>query len=244
MQMLRPLLLLSLASVGFGSPQLQDGPVVMLTHYSDAQCPCSARVPWDYKHKFLDNEDFNGLVDFQQFFVGDLTKNPHKCIHGEGECVAQRHFACAQHMATQHKLSYRDSTKWLDFEVCSYGECTDCAAILGPHCPCRTYSNFNDYEHNDVMKNCSAQVGLEWTELHECAINGTGEALMVISAERSNSDNITYGVDGLAPIYVDGVKVHTKEPIPVVCGPVPRETHTKVCQVLETHGLTPPACKA
>ena len=85
MEMLRPLLLLSLACVGFGAPELQDGPVVMLTHYSgashvffctrnfsthkkrtshkrytvhdpDAQCPCSARVPWDYKHKFLDNE--------------------------------------------------------------------------------------------------------------------------------------------------------------------------------------------
>eukprot|EP00035_Acanthoeca_spectabilis_P011142 m.196162 g.196162 ORF g.196162 m.196162 type:complete len:58 (-) comp15247_c0_seq5:3671-3844(-) len=41
-------------------------PAVMITHYSDAQCPCSARVPQDMKETFLDNSDFEGMVDFQQ----------------------------------------------------------------------------------------------------------------------------------------------------------------------------------
>ena len=39
---------------------------------SDAQCPCSARVPQDVKVNFLDNAAFEGLVDFNQYFVGAL----------------------------------------------------------------------------------------------------------------------------------------------------------------------------
>ena len=93
------------------SPALVSG-AVMITHYSDAQCPCSARVPNDVKTNFLDNPDFAGTVDFKQYFVGNLVKNVHKCIHGEAECVAQRHFACAQNMSTVKALSYRDSSKW------------------------------------------------------------------------------------------------------------------------------------
>jgi len=30
------------------------------------QCPCSARVPQDMKETFLDNPDYEGLVDFEQ----------------------------------------------------------------------------------------------------------------------------------------------------------------------------------
>lgn len=100
---------------------------VMLTHYSDAQCPCSARVPSDLKKHFLDNADFEGLVDFQQFFVGDLTKNVSKCIHGEEECVGQRHFACVQGQIPPPPYSTPAGARWVDFEACSYGKCTDCA---------------------------------------------------------------------------------------------------------------------
>jgi hypothetical protein len=216
---------------------------VLITHYSDAQCPCSARVPQDVKEHFLDNPAFGGLVDFTQYFVGDLTKNPHKCIHGAGECVAQRHFACAQNLTTSAALSYRDSPKWLDFEACAYGPCTDCAAILGPHCPCANYTTFNDFGHNDIMKACAAKVGIDWPTLNACGTGPLGDALMAASVTRSNEDGITYGVDGLAPLYVDGVKTETKKLIPLVCGPVPDEVKAAVCTELGKQGASPPACR-
>lgn len=215
-------------------------PAVMITHYSDAQCPCSARTPQDMLQHFLNSSAFDGLVDFQQFFVGDLTKNVHKCIHGEGECVAQRHFACAQNMSAP---AYRTSAAWLDFEACSYGTCTDCAAIEGEHCPCYNYTVFNEYTKNNIMEECAARVGLDWTALHACGIGPLGDALMAASATRSNSDGITYGVDGLAPIYIDGQKVKTKELIPIVCGPTPKEIHVVVCEALAAKGHQPAACQ-
>lgn len=220
------------------------GNVVTVTHYSDAQCPCSARVPQDMKEHFLDNPDFAPfVVDFNQFFVGDLVKNVQKCIHGEGECVAQRHFACAQKMSTVGELSYRDSAKWLDFEACSYGPCTNCAAIEGPHCPCANYSNFNDFGKNDIMERCAGLVGLDWQELHQCGTNATGQTLMAASSTVSNKDGVTYGLDGLAPLYVNGSKVSTKQAIPVVCGPTPAEVKNAVCAAIANTGAKQPlAC--
>lgn len=233
--------LLSLACIGTAT-----GASVTITHYSDVQCPCSARVPQDMKQHFLDNPDFAGLVDFEQFFVGDLTKNVSKCIHGEGECVGQRHFACAQNMSLDVSNGgvppYSKSKKWLNFEACSYGPCTNCAAILGPHCPCSNYTTFTDFEKNDLMKQCASATGLPWDELHKCGTSAQGQALMEASSSRSNAAGITYGVDGLAPLFVDGVKVKTKQLIPIVCGPIPKEVKVAVCAALKAKGSTPPAC--
>ena len=59
---------------------------------------------------------------------------------GEEECVGQRFFACAQNLSAAAPTPgggvapYSTASKWLDFEACSYGPCTDCAAIMGPHC--------------------------------------------------------------------------------------------------------------
>lgn len=84
-----------------------------------------------------------GMIQFKQYFVGDLLKNVSKCIHGEEECVAQRHFACAQNLSQSHlqwlsfegwllviSKKYTECSLWLE---CSYGHCKDCAAIDGRH---------------------------------------------------------------------------------------------------------------
>eukprot|EP00039_Didymoeca_costata_P003120 m.65195 g.65195 ORF g.65195 m.65195 type:complete len:238 (-) comp11717_c0_seq2:1619-2332(-) len=211
---------------------------VTLTHYSDAQCPCSARVPQDMFTHFLDSSTSKfpeGVIQFKQYFVGDLLKNVSKCIHGEEECVAQRHFACAQNLSQSH-------LQWLSFEECSYGHCKDCAAIDGPHCPCYNYTIFPEYNKNSIMETCAKSTGFDWTELHQCGTSSKGQRLMELSSAHSNADGITYGVDGLAPIYLDGQKIKTKEPIPVVCGPTPTEVHNAVCARLKALGATPAAC--
>ena len=219
---------------------------VMLTHYSDAQCPCSARIPDDMKKHFLGNDEWQGMVDFQQFFVGDLSKNVSKCIHGEEECVAQRHFACAQYLSLEGGDDscppYSATSKWLDFEACSYGNCTDCAAILGPQCPCATYTTFTNYQSNDIMKLCAEKSGLSWEKVHTCGTSEQGQQLMERSSTQSNADGITYGIDGLAPIFLDGEKIKTKQIIPLTCGPTPEEVKSAVCAKLATKGQRPPAC--
>lgn len=236
-----PIIWLAAAHVSYTAP------LVTITHYSDAQCPCSARVPYDIRERFLTNTSgFEGLVDFTQNFVGDLVKDPNKCIHGEEECVAQRHFACAQNISdptsAAHPPPFSATPAWLAFEVCSYGHCTDCAAIEGPHCPCSNYTTFPEYTKNDIMRRCADSSGLSWDALHSCSTGPLGQQLMADSARRSNAAHVTYGVDGLAPIYVDGVRVKTRKPIPVVCGPVPDEVETAVCTALRAKGKTPPAC--
>ena len=69
------------------------------------------------------------------FVGGGVTgTEPGKCIHGEGECVGQRFFSCAQNMSrARAKLppaapglfgpSYRTEPTWLDFQRCAYGKC-------------------------------------------------------------------------------------------------------------------------
>ena len=39
---------------------------------------------------FLDNADWEDLVDFEQYFVGNTLKNVSKCIHGEGAEPSRR----------------------------------------------------------------------------------------------------------------------------------------------------------
>ena len=215
---------------------------VTLTHYSDAQCPCSARIPQDVQEHFLDPAaGYEGMVVFKQFFVGDLRKNVSKCIHGEAECVGQRHFACAQNMSIP---STPTASAWITFEACSYGKCTDCPAIEGKHCPCANYTSFPDFASNDQMETCAAVAGLDWAALHACGTGAEGQALMERSSTRSNEDGITYGADGLAPMYVDGAKVKTKHLIPIVCGPTPDEVKPAVCKALAAKGATPTACAA
>ena len=92
------------------------------------------------------------------------------------------------------------------------------------------------------MKNCANKVGLDWEKLNTCGTGPQGDALMAASATRANDNGITYGVDGLAPIFVDGIKVKTKKLIPVVCGPVPDEVKKVVCAALKKKGASPTAC--
>jgi hypothetical protein len=156
------------------------------------------------KETFLDNPAFENLVDFEQYFVGDLLKNVSKCIHGEEECVGQRFFTCAQNMSTLVPMPsggvapYSIAPKWLDFEACSYGPCTDCAAILGPHCPCSNYTSFPETTKNTLMEVCADKVGLEWASLSRCGMGPQGQRLMEASSRVSNQRHITYGADGEA----------------------------------------------
>ena len=187
-------------------------------------------------------------IDFTQHFVGSGVLpghiDPTKCIHGEGECVGQRHFSCAKanlssHAGSGENTSFRLDGRWLDFQRCSYGICTDCAAIRGPHCPCSNYTTFTDFASNNIMKSCAAQVGLPWDQLHACGTGPEGQQLMEASSRVSNDDKVTYGLDGLAPIYVNGVKVKTRQLIPLVCGPTPKEITAALCAALRAQGASP-----
>jgi hypothetical protein len=224
--------------------------LITLTHYSDAQCPCSALLPDAIISNILENEaqwgDVSKLIDFNQFFVGDLTKDPTKCIHGEEECVGQRHFACAQGHVQDNldNFSYWSDKKWLEFQRCSYGTCTGCAAIRGPQCPCANYTTFTQFESNDIMATCAEQVGYDWEMLHACGTGDEGQDLMAASSTRSNNDGITYGADGLAPIFINGKQIKTKEPTPLKCGPTMEEVRQAVCDEMVELGQEelPSAC--
>ena len=112
----------------------------------------------------------------------------------------------------------------------------------GPQCPCSNYTTFPEFGKNNVMEACASKVGLNWTALHACGTGPMGQALMAQSSTTSNHHHVTYGADGLAPIYVDGIMVKTKKLIPIVCGPVPDEVQVAVCFALKQKGATPPAC--
>ena len=153
------LVALSLLTSSAAADNLQENATILVEMYSDAQCPCSAQFQSDIK-LLLDDPDF-ALVDLRLWFVGGgiTGTEPGKCIHGEGECVGQRFFVCAQNMSRldahlpargppgMFSPSYRQSQTWLDFQHCAYGKCDGSAAVLGG--PCKTYTTFNEYTKNE-----------------------------------------------------------------------------------------------
>lgn len=192
---------------------------ILVEMYSDAQCPCSAQFQSDIK-LLLDDPEFL-TVDFRLWFVGGgvTGTEPGKCIHGEGECVGQRFFVCAQNMsrveahlpptATPGMFgpSYRQSQTWLDFQHCAYGKCDGSAAILGG--PCKTYTTFNEFTKNDIMKNCAAKLGLNWGDLSACGSGSRGQMLLTQSGTVSKDRHIEYGLQGLPVVHINGVEIRT-----------------------------------
>ena len=82
----------------------------------------------------------------------------------------------------------------------------------------------------------AASAGLNWEALHACGTGAEGQALMTASSRESIADKVTYGEDGLAPIYVNGQKVKTRQLIPLVCGPTPKEVAAAICAELRNQG--------
>ena len=196
------------------------------------------------------------MVDMQLWFVGGgvTGTEPGKCIHGEGECVGQRFFSCAQN-ATWAGLqrpaeprgqfsgpSFRQSPLWMDFQRCAYGPCDGSAAILGPTHPCKTYTTFTETSKNSIMRDCAAKLNMSWAELSACGAGARGQALMTGSGEVSKMRKVEYGLQGLPVIRVNGVHVKTKRPIPIVCGPSPEEVRAVVCAAIPA-GQRPARCK-
>ena len=201
-----------------------DRPVVTVTMFSDAQCPCSAQFVSDVKHILDGPASAFGAstTDFRQYFVPkcmdafDTCKPPLatadlRCIHGAGECVGHRYFLCAMQQSdglqsdvrnsSSSFPSYRESQRWLDFQQCAYGPCQLCDVFTELLCltPCATYLNFTDVAHNRIMRDCAARVGLDWHELQACAATGAaeGDALQHASAGVCRARNATYGTKGL-----------------------------------------------
>ena len=253
-----------LASAAAVAAAADSNATIQVQMYSDAQCPCSAQFQSDIKD-LLDDPEF-ASVDFNLWFVGGgvTGTEPGKCIHGEGECVGQRFFACAQNMSRARAHlppttpglfgpSYRTEQTWLDFQHCAYGKCDGSAAILGG--PCKTYSTFNEYTKNDIMKNCAAKVGLDWGELSACGSGARGQALLLQSGTIAKNRHVEYGLQGLPVVHVNGVLIKTHKPIPIVCGPSAHvgsdgsspgknpEVLEHICTLLKAGGTTPKQCE-
>ena len=208
---------------------------------------CSAQATSDFK-ALLDDPEF-AAVDFKLWFVGGgiTGTEPGKCIHGEGECVGQRFFSCAQNMSLPSGAglepvtfppSYRESPLWLEFQRCSYGACDGSAAILGPSHPCKTYTTFTETTKNTIMKDCATKLNISWTALAQCGLGARGQALMTASGEYAKKHKVEYGLQGLPVVRVKVLdtftQVKTKKLIPIVCGPSPEEVLKAICSAPDT----------
>lgn len=223
----------------------------------------------------------NGTIDFRQYFVPrcmdgvDACQPPLQhadleCIHGAGECVGHRYFLCAQRhsvlvdntsppqgaqprRSSPLPPSYRQAPAWLAFQQCAYGRCQLCDVFTKLLClvPCTTYLNFTDPQHNSIMRDCAAEVGLEWAALESCAKRGAaeGDALQHMSADVARAWNATYGTKGLPVVMLSfaagGPQVHvrTRQAVPLFCGPTPLELLRALCADWPADAL-PAACNS
>eukprot|EP00040_Diaphanoeca_grandis_P014836 m.75368 g.75368 ORF g.75368 m.75368 type:complete len:284 (+) comp24779_c0_seq1:114-965(+) len=236
-----------------------------MTMFSDAQCPCSAQFVSDVKH-ILDNPMF-AQVDFEQYFepkcmdaVDNCGTDPassgkyFECIHGDEECLGHRYFLCAQHLSRQDNRSsmsppsYRSSSKWLEFQSCSYGQCQECDVFTELLCltPCTTYTTFTQPDKNHIMEQCAEKVGIDWDTLENCANGNEAHQLQIASASVCRERKAPYGLKGL-PVVTIGTKnapsptfVHTTQKIPLFCGPTPLEWLRTLCGEMEA---PPQACE-
>jgi hypothetical protein len=152
-------------------------------------------------------------------------------------------------MTTHTTLGYRDSPEWLDFQNCSYGRCDGSAAVKGASHPCKTYTTFGEFHKNDIMKNCSSKLSIDWATLNKCgdtAQSDKGQKLMEVSAAYSASLGVKYGLQGLPVVHIAGMDGHvdTKQPIPITCGPTPLEVLKDICtQRAKTSPSVPSCCE-
>ena len=224
-----------------------------VTMFSDAQCPCSAQFVADIEHLLKSESLKNGKVDFHQYFVPacmdavdhcDAAKDPQyytKCIHGDEECLGHRYFLCAQNLTGTPGTvpSYRDSQQWLNFQNCSYGQCSQCDVFTELLCltPCTTYATFTQPSSNDIMKTCAGKTGINWEQLQQCANGPAALELQKRSAEASRAAHAAYGTKGLPVVYItspNGTQVQVKTaqpgaPLPLYCGPTPLEVLRVIC---------------
>jgi hypothetical protein len=56
--------------------------------------------------------------------------------------------------------TYRESTAWLDFQFCSYGQCQECDVFTELFCltPCSTYTSFTKPTANHIMQDCAVSL--------------------------------------------------------------------------------------
>ena len=129
----------SLASTISPPLKTDDGdtasPPLLISMYSDAQCPCSAQFVSDVRH-IMRHRAFNGSVDLEQIFVptcmdvfDHCSDDPEvqaqqflQCIHGDEECLGHRYFLCAQQQAMMPwppmpwPPRFLGQPEWLEFQ--------------------------------------------------------------------------------------------------------------------------------
>jgi hypothetical protein len=147
-----------------------------------------------------------------------------------------------------------DSPTWLNFQNCSYGECSQCDVFTELLCltPCTTYTTFTKPGSNDIMKTCAEKTGIDWEKLQQCANGPLALELQKQSATESRIQRAAYGTKGLPVVYVASpngtlVEVHTHQPgapLPLYCGPTPLEVLRAICTSLLASSPTGnyPAC--
>eukprot|EP00037_Helgoeca_nana_P017401 m.165039 g.165039 ORF g.165039 m.165039 type:complete len:323 (-) comp23975_c0_seq2:1584-2552(-) len=196
------------------------------------------------------------------------------CVHGVEECLGQRYFLCAQAAAANRTRStvvgkthssagrdlpgrgqwmpptYREAPAWLDFQLCSYGQCQQCDVFTELFCllPCKTYTTFTKPKSNDILKDCAATVGMDWGALGQCANGPEGDMLQRASAAVVNTRQETYGTRGLPVVTIMGasgasVHVTTTQKVPLFCGPTPLEVLRVLCAAYPA-GSAPVECSS
>merc|ERR1712080_621146 len=122
------------------------------------------------------------------------------------ECVGHTYFVCVQNLTSTagQTPTYRDSQTWFNFQTCSYGPCCQCDVFTQLMCftPCTNYTTFTRPDKNDIMKDCSSKLGINWGNLQQCAQGEMGKQLLFASASVSRSQGATYGTKGLPVVYV------------------------------------------
>eukprot|EP00035_Acanthoeca_spectabilis_P000197 m.71700 g.71700 ORF g.71700 m.71700 type:complete len:290 (-) comp10077_c0_seq2:1224-2093(-) len=251
------------------SAALVGAPIINITMYSVAQCPCSAQFVADIAH-IMAHPAFSANTDFTQYFVPKCmdaidTCDPRNqsdflsCVHGAEECLGHRYFLCAQAQAGNASNPppagwgpprYRETTSWLDFQRCSYGQCQLCDVFTELFCflPCKTYTNFTKPHSNEIMKRCALDLGFDWSALQRCVDGHDGDVLQTASAAAVEERGDTYGTKGLPVVTVASstghvVRVTTTQKVPLFCGPTPLEVLRVICSAFPS-GASPAVCSS
>ena len=176
--------------------------LVLLEDFSMALCPCSALFASDLDAKMLRDPTFSAIVDFRQPFVGTPFANaskggPTKCFHGEGECKFQSWLLCAQNQSAPWP-----GRAWWDFQLCVDGTCSDSGSKLSP-----CTAQYENPGNATLLRDCSARAGLDFDALSACATGAEGAALMDASARYASAQGVSYGMQGLPVVRVNGKQI-------------------------------------
>jgi len=209
---------------------------VELVVFTESLCPCAAQWIWDLNEYVL--PAVGDILRVERYLDGSAQDDGSVSVfHGSSELRSQTYEVCVQHIADS--LTGDGFIQSLAWTACINGNCTGPGGSFGLEY-CDHQGLIGDGEGTENAESCANQLQLPWEEVHACATGELGETLHWESSSFGNNHDVTYGMQGLPVVWLNGEQISNF----FDCNSYGTEMRPLISSICEAYEGTekPPAC--